>query len=660
MGEKTVSMHVSKDKNAINTLTDLKRADEHNNRKYENAKEKGYDKSQNIELISGGTFIERYMEAVRKRITPEVLWDYNQGKPRNKQIDNVEQYIKKLSESRSQIAVEMIVQVGDRDMWREEQYSDNKDKMKLVYQDFLESYKKDNPNIEIISASIHFDEESPHMHLITVPFTDKNKIGLPIQVSKNQVYTRKYLHDLQVKGRAELEKSMKKHINPDFKLAEIQQGRNKDYHKDDYVKQINEYIENTGIDKIRESITRINNEHQELEKSLDSMIPFNKKKKVLDKLENFGNATKNLYENTQQYIKSTLESLNNLINNQLTKTNEIYLKTDNELFKLLNKKQKKEIADLIRNDYINTDEFNDFKERVIQDYKTATINKVERLNTQKKLLEELEIEKAQLLQETEKLENKKNGLLKDMTIWEGRIDGLKANHNKVQKDYETAIKIIENPKIQEDIKIYIDYKRNNTYLIEENKALEEQNKKLKEEKEETERQITIADNKIKALENNKMIEQYNELLKQLKDLEEQEEKKRKTIQAMEQEVKELEEKQREFTDLSNEIQGLKTERDNLNTEVKSLNKELESLENNKFGLDTENAVMLNEFDKFKSDMFDILDKIYPDNYEKQQKSFNEVLEYMINNSLTVNYKDMLDKMEERLDNNPTRDYEMDI
>lgn len=690
--EYTVSIHVSKDSNAINNLGNLKRADMHNNRKYNSADEKGYDKSKNIELITGGTYIERYMEAVNKRITPEVLWDYNQGKKRNRQIDNAEQYIKRLGDSRSQIAVEMVVQVGDRDMWREEQYSKNKDNMKQVYQDFLEYYKKDNPNIDIISASIHFDEESPHMHVIMIPFAERkeNGIGLPVQISKNQVFTRTYLKELQINGRAELENSMKKHINPDFKLAEMNQGRNKDYHKNEYVKQITDYVSNTGIDKARENLKEFETAHKDFEKALDNWNPFNKKKHIMEKLEKLEPKGKQAYENTIKYGENIEKALKQIRNDHLEKEKAIYFKSDNELFKLMNRKQKKEIADLIREDYINTDEFKDFKNRVIEDYKTTTINKVQRLNTQKKILEELKIEKKELTAQKDSIKADILGLKQDIANIKIEKSYIEYDKNKLQKEltdfeekttqvkdeYNKAKQIMENPDIQKAIRKYNAYRLHNGIIIKQNNDLQQKNDKLKKEKEETEKQtkqrqqeldklnqeIQSANAKITAINNNSLIEKYKKLMEQIKALEEEENKKRKTVLNIQKEIQDLEEKQQRFKDLSKEIQGLEDKRDTMAVKEKELEKSIEFL-NDKFSkLETKNDVMIIEFNKFRENLYDILETIYPNDSNKVKEAYNKTLEYMADNPDDTNYNDMLKRWEEKIPNTNNRkyDYERDI
>ena len=48
------------------------------------------------------------------------------------------------------------------------------------------------PNFKIASAIIHYDETSPHMHIVGVPIKYKNKYGPSIQVG-NQMSLQKLL-----------------------------------------------------------------------------------------------------------------------------------------------------------------------------------------------------------------------------------------------------------------------------------------------------------------------------------------------------------------------------------------------------------------------------------------------------------------------------------
>ena len=56
-------------------------------------------------------------------------------------------------------------------------------------------------NFKIASAIIHYDEISPHIHIIGVPIKGKNKNGMSKQVGKSDVFTKESLMRLQDKMR---------------------------------------------------------------------------------------------------------------------------------------------------------------------------------------------------------------------------------------------------------------------------------------------------------------------------------------------------------------------------------------------------------------------------------------------------------------------------
>ncbi len=55
------------------------------------------------------------------------------------------------------------------------------------------------PNFKIASAIIHYNETSPHMHIVGVPIKEKSKYGMELQVGKSDVFTKDSLKVLQDK-----------------------------------------------------------------------------------------------------------------------------------------------------------------------------------------------------------------------------------------------------------------------------------------------------------------------------------------------------------------------------------------------------------------------------------------------------------------------------
>lgn len=91
-----------------------------------------------------------------------------------------------------------------------EQNSGDKIFMKLVYKQLLLKLQEYLPDFKIANAVIHFDEASPHMHVVGVPVGRGFKRGLSTKVSKRSVFTPQVLSEiLQDKMRADASYYMK-------------------------------------------------------------------------------------------------------------------------------------------------------------------------------------------------------------------------------------------------------------------------------------------------------------------------------------------------------------------------------------------------------------------------------------------------------------------
>ena len=76
-----------------------------------------------------------------------------------------------------------------------------KKRMTSVYSKQVEDLELLVPNFKVASAIIHYDETSPHMHIVGVPIKYKNKNGMEKQVGKSDVFTKESLKTLQKKMR---------------------------------------------------------------------------------------------------------------------------------------------------------------------------------------------------------------------------------------------------------------------------------------------------------------------------------------------------------------------------------------------------------------------------------------------------------------------------
>lgn len=123
------------------------------------------------------------------------------------------------------MAVEIIIQIGDREFWK--QFDDMKSYMKLSYQIILDELRKRLPQFVVANAVVHLDEDSPHMHIVGVPVADGYKKGLSKQVSKRKVFTKDVLSRVL---QDELREVANKEVNDWFgkQIKEKSKGRNHD------------------------------------------------------------------------------------------------------------------------------------------------------------------------------------------------------------------------------------------------------------------------------------------------------------------------------------------------------------------------------------------------------------------------------------------------
>lgn len=91
------------------------------------------------------------------------------------------------------------------------------------------------PNFKICSAIIHYDETSPHLHIVGVPIKYNCKTGMSIQVGKTDVFTRNSLKELQDKMRILCIEEYNKEYNLDATLKKKLKSRNKDIHASDMI-----------------------------------------------------------------------------------------------------------------------------------------------------------------------------------------------------------------------------------------------------------------------------------------------------------------------------------------------------------------------------------------------------------------------------------------
>lgn len=238
MANLSYSFHVSNSKNAIKNASDLGRADSHNGRNYSNYDKwkqeqnisNSYTKADNVFLV-GGENLYKSVQEVYKKEFGEALKDYNAKQTRaDRKINN---YFNHISKSENQhIATEIIVQVGSKEDWENLDLSERQ-KMTPVFRGQVQEFQQRNPNFKICQAVIHYDESSPHLHIVGIPIGEGKKRGLARRVQKSAVFSQKNMYAMQDYMRERAERDCQKYISPYISFKSKQKGRGHDYRKEE-------------------------------------------------------------------------------------------------------------------------------------------------------------------------------------------------------------------------------------------------------------------------------------------------------------------------------------------------------------------------------------------------------------------------------------------
>ena len=205
--------------NSIQNLQQLSKVDKHNLRKYD-------DEQELIKTIKGTSSVVEDTKNLYLDLFEESRIKYNEKQTRNdRKIDNYFNHIS--NDNKRDLACEIIIELGDMDFW-----SDKDDKFKHKMVDVFKEQTQDLenivPNFKIANATIHFDESSPHLHIVGVPFKDGLKNGMEKQVGKSDVFTKISLVNIQDKMREYCISSFNRTYNLNYSLKDKEEGRNID------------------------------------------------------------------------------------------------------------------------------------------------------------------------------------------------------------------------------------------------------------------------------------------------------------------------------------------------------------------------------------------------------------------------------------------------
>ena len=249
-----VSGTTSLSNNAIQNANDLSRVNKHNLRDYDKNKEL-------IKVIYGTDNIITDVKDLYLKEFEESKIDYNNKQSREDR--KIKDYFQKVCESQNDVACEIIIELGDMDFWNDK---DQEYRLKMIdiYNEQIKDLTKIVPTFKIANATIHFDETSPHMHIVGVPVVENCTRGMRKQVGKSKLFTKTLLTEIQDKMRNACIKSYNKFYEVDTRLKEKQKGRNQDIN----VKDMSNYKKiKKQLDKNAQKLAEANNQTEKLDNS---------------------------------------------------------------------------------------------------------------------------------------------------------------------------------------------------------------------------------------------------------------------------------------------------------------------------------------------------------------------------------------------------------
>ena len=330
----TPSGTTSKGNNAIQNIKHLGKVNNHNLRQYNNNQEL-------IKTIKGSNDIVKDVKELYLDLFEEVRLEYNNKQIRDdRKIDN---YFNKISnDDKHDLACEIIIELGDMSYW-ENKNLEQKYKMINVFEKQLDDLKEIVPNFYVANANIHFDEHSPHMHIVGVPVKENCKTGLSRQVGKTSIFTKESLVVIQDKMRKRCIDEFNIAYGMDSKLKEKEKGKNRD------ITSYERKLFNERVKGLKQEISNLQNEVSDLE---DNKQNINKQITKLNK---------------------DKSDISDEIDKKKKINNKIIIKSKNQLWDE-NEKLKEENEDLKRLNYQYEHRYNDLKEKT--DYLINQLNKV--------------------------------------------------------------------------------------------------------------------------------------------------------------------------------------------------------------------------------------------------------------------------------------------
>ena len=393
--------------NGIQNARQLSKVNKHNLRDYDKNREKIF--------VTCGTYdLYKDVQDLYLREFEESRIEYN-----NKQIREdrkIRDYFKHISDSKLwDLACEFIIELGDIDFWKNKDM-DYKMKMCDVYNEQVKDLMKIVPEFKVANAVIHFDESSPHMHIVGIPVKDNNKKGMKKQVAKSKIFTKESLTKIQSEMRKCCIRSFNKFYKTEMEIKKKQKGRNKDINvKDmaDYKSFKGEFERNSKkLEEVNKNTEELNTSAKSINTMLSNLktVPFNKDNRVIS--------------------SENVEIIKNYINLVTDTTKSI--KTVNKLNIL---------AKEIEQEYDKTYDNNFSLKFALKQKEEEIENLKEKLSFKDKIIDKLENEKEKLQTTLNKFKNFWHNLMKH---FQNKVSYEKDKNYKAVADDLSKEKIFDN------------------------------------------------------------------------------------------------------------------------------------------------------------------------------------------------------------------------
>ena len=326
--ELAYSIHLGSDKNRTNKAKEIAKTTpsgttSFSNNAIQNAKQlsdankptlRDYDKNRDdIFVIYGSNNLFNDVRDLYLQEFEQARIEYNESQTREDR--KIKDYFNKISQdSQRDLACEIIIELGDMDFWKDKDMKYKK-RMSDVYNEQVKDLMKVVPEFKVANAVIHYDETSPHMHIIGVPVKDDYKKGMKKQVAKSQIFTKSSLKVIQDEMRKCCIKSYNKFYDKTSELKKKQKGRNKDIAPQDMTdyREVKKQYEKKEkkLAEANKQTNKLDNTTKDINQILDNLKPakFNKNNMVIsnEDVEKIKNFTKDVNATTK-----TVRSVNDL------------------------------------------------------------------------------------------------------------------------------------------------------------------------------------------------------------------------------------------------------------------------------------------------------------------------------------------------------------